>query len=326
MTLARIALVHDVAGVAVVQAKLLRDAGHEVDQIALSQAGAAWSWPAKAFAIPYRLAAYLPTINRIRRGRYDVVHIHWLAHGIAGVLSGQPFFAQAHGSDLHLNMRNPVYRWLTRAVLRNAKRVFYVTPNLRRYLAGFEPKLRYLPNPVDVDGLAPKAFPTELNRALIFARLDPVKGVDLIFPAVERLSQLVEVTALDWGPLARGYRHSYSRWVRFVPAVAHRDIGPFLEQFDVVIGQMHQGILSLSEIEALAAGRPVITGIDPMLYEQDPPPVIAAHSAGGIVEAIEQLRADPSALSKLARAGPEWVRRNHSFAHHLELLEASYFG
>jgi glycosyltransferase involved in cell wall biosynthesis len=254
------------------------------------------------------------------------VHIHWLAHGIAGVLSGQPFFAQAHGSDLHLNMKNPVYRWVTRTVLKRAQLVFYVTPNLREYLAGFEPKLRYLPNPVDVDGLAPKVFPTDLKRALIFARLDPIKGVDRIFPAVERLSKVVEVTALDWGPLAGAYSHSYSRWVRFVPPVAHPDVGPFLQQFDVVIGQMYQGILSLSEIEALAAGRPVITGIDSTLYEQDPPPVIAADSPEKIIQAIEQLRADPTAFSRLARAGPDWVRRNHGFAHHLELLEAGYFG
>lgn len=313
------------AGVAAVQAKLLRDAGHEVDQIGLSQAGAAWSWPAKALAIPYRLAAYLPTVNRIRRGRYDVVHIHWLAHGIAGVLSGQPFFAQAHGSDLHLNMRNPVYRWVTRTVLKHAKRVFYVTPNLREYLAGFEPKLLYLPNPVDVDGLAPKAFPTELKRALIFTRLDAIKGVDHIFPAVERLSQLVELTALDWGPLAGGYSQSYSRWVRFVPPVAHAEVGPFLQQFDVVIGQMHQGILSLSEIEALAAGRAVITGIDSTLYKEDPPPVIEAHSPEGLIQAVEQLRADPDMFSRLAHAGPDWVRRNHGYARHLELLQASYF-
>ena len=103
-------------------------------------------------------------------------------------------------------------------------------------------------------------------------------------------------------------------------------MGPFLQQFDIVIGQMHQGILSLSEIEALAAGRPVITGIDWTLYEEDPPPVIAANSAEGIIQAMKQLRGDPSELIRLARAGPDWVRRNHGFTHHLELLEAAYFG
>src|SRR2546421_4677624 len=137
-----------------VQAELLRRAGHEVDEIPLPRAGATWNWPAKSVALPFRLAAYLPTINRLRSRKYDVVHVHWLSHGIVGVLSGREFFAQAHGSDLHLNLGNPVYRWVTRLVLQHAKAVFYVTPNLKTYLTGYEGKAVYLPNPVDLRGIA----------------------------------------------------------------------------------------------------------------------------------------------------------------------------
>src|SRR5712692_7528132 len=147
--MARIALVHDVAGVAAVQADLLRSAGHDVDQIALPAIGATWMWPAKAVALPVRLAAYLPTIARLRSAKYDIVHIHWLSHGIVGVLAGRSFFAQAHGSDLHLNVDNSVYRWVTRSVLKHARKIFYVTPNLRSYLKDVEDKAIYLPNPVD---------------------------------------------------------------------------------------------------------------------------------------------------------------------------------
>src|SRR5712691_4625960 len=108
---ARIALVHDIAGVAAIQAQLLREAGHEVDRISLPQIGASWSWPAKAITIPLRLLAYLPAVSRLRRGRYDVIHIHWLTQGIVGLLVGAPFFVQAHGSDLHVNLQSRVLRW-----------------------------------------------------------------------------------------------------------------------------------------------------------------------------------------------------------------------
>src|SRR5438874_4061480 len=130
--MARIALVHDIAGVATVQAELLRGAGHDVEQIALPTHGASWKWPAKALAVPVRLAAFVPTILKLRRGRYDIVHIHFLSQGVVGVLAGVPFFAQAHGSDLHTNLENPAYRRVTRSVLEKAKKVFYVTPNLPR--------------------------------------------------------------------------------------------------------------------------------------------------------------------------------------------------
>ena len=325
--MARIALVHDVAGVANVQAELLRSAGHEVDQIALPDIGARWRWPAKGAALPFRLAAYVPTIARLRREKYDVVHIHWLSHGIVGVLSGREFFAQAHGSDLHLNLGNPVYRRVTRSVLGHARKVFYVTPNLTAYLAGYEEKLVYLPNPVDLRGIAAGfAAPARVEKVLIFTRLDPVKGVDRIFPAVEPLAQTVKLTALDWGELAGSFVKRYRKFVDFVPVVPHDRIGPFLQQFDVVIGQMRQGILSLMEIEALAAGRPLITAVNPDLYADDPPPVIAAGDPDSIIEAVASLRADPSELGRLSRDGREWAVRNHSYAHHLELLERAYFG
>ena len=325
--MARIALVHDVAGIAEVQAQLLRGAGHEVDQIALPVIGATWRWPAKAAALPIRLAAYLPTVMRLRRGKYDVVHVHWLTHGIVGVLARRPFFAQAHGSDLHLNLNNPIYRLVTRRVLRSATKVFYVTPNLRTFLKEVDCKLLYLPNPVDMRGVGqPYPPPSQVSKVVVFTRLDPVKGVDRIFPAVERLSASVDVTAFEWGSLARDYVKRYKRWVNFVKPVPHNDIGAFLSQFDVAIGQMKQGILSLMEIEALAAGRPLITAIDSSLYEDDPPPVVAASGADEIVAAVDALRSSPHRLEELSRKGREWALRNHSYAHHLELLQAAYFG
>jgi glycosyltransferase involved in cell wall biosynthesis len=323
---ARIALVHDIAGVAKVQARLLREAGHEVDQIPLSEFGASWRWPVKAIAIPLRLVAYLPIIARLRSNRYDIVHIHWLSQGIVGVLLGRQFFAQSHGSDLHVNMGNPLLRLVNRSVLKRAKMVFYVTPNLVAYAPGFESKFVYLPNPVGVEEAAESPPPARLARAVIFTRLDPVKGVDQIFPAAERLGRSVELTALDWGPLASEYVPRYSPLVRFVRPVPHDEIGTFLGQFDIVIGQMHQGILSLSELEAMAAGRPLITGIDWSFYPDDPPPVIAATNPDDIAGAVERLKNDAGELARLSREGREWVRRNHGFARHLHVLEGAYFG
>jgi glycosyltransferase involved in cell wall biosynthesis len=316
-----------VAGVAKIQAELLRGAGHQVEEIALPMLGASWPSPLKAIALPIRLAAYLPTVLRLRGGRYDVVHIHWLTQGVVGVLSGRRFFVQAHGSDLHLNLGNPLYRWITRSVLKRAKAIFYVTPNLRDYLRGYESKIVYLPNPVDVQTVAPEPKPpAQVAKVLIFTRLDPVKGVDRIFPAAEALSQIVEVTALSWGPLAASYAERYGRFVKFVPTVPHEKVGAFLQEFDVVIGQLHQGILSLMEIEALASGRPVVTGINRELYSDDPPPVLRATYPDEVVRAVQSAKTNGSKLVQRSSDGRAWVTRNHGYDKHLKLLEAAYFG
>ena len=305
------------------QAKLLRDAGHKVDQIALPSQGARWRWPAKALTIPVRLAALLPVVRRLRQGRYDVIHIHFLSQGVVGILARVPFFAQAHGSDLHTNLLNPAYGPVTRAVAKRAKAIFYVTPNLRAFLDGFQAKLVYLPNPVE---LAAAPAPTGVARILIFTRLHPIKGVERIFPAVQGLSAMAEVTALEYGPLAADYIARYGKWVKFRPPVAHDEIQEFLGRFDVVIGQMRQGVLGLMEIEALAVGRPVICAIDSDLYRDDPPPVIHASSPDEIVAAVERLRDRTDDMIAISRRSHEWAERNHGYRQHLKRLETTYFG
>ncbi|MGH7765537.1 MAG: glycosyltransferase, partial [Candidatus Dormibacteraceae bacterium] len=132
--MARIALVHDIAGVAATQARILRAAGHEVDQIELPDFGADWGWLAKATTFPMRLAMYVPTIRRLQRERYDAIHIHWVSRGIVGLLAGKPFLIQAHGSDLHVHVQTPGLYTLNRRVLEAASRIFYVTPNLASYI------------------------------------------------------------------------------------------------------------------------------------------------------------------------------------------------
>lgn len=326
--MARIALVHDVAGVAETQAEILRSAGHQVDHVRLPDFGPNWPWWAKALTFPVRLLLYIPTIRRLRREPYDVIHIHWVPRGIVGLLVGKPFLVQAHGSDLHSHLHTPGLYELCSRVLDRAARIFYVTPNLETFIHRFADKSFYLPNPVDVNrvSVAPKP-PRRVERVLIFARLDPVKGVDRVFPSVERLASMgIELTALKWGPLTDDYIQRYAGVVSFVEPVTHSDIGRFLERFDIVVGQMEQGALGLSELEAMAAGRPLISGIDRSMYPGDKPPVVSASSPDELVEQMMSLKEDGKRLANLSHEGREWVRRNHGFDRHLQLLEMAYFG
>ncbi|GEM_PF-1337824 len=324
--MARIALVHDVAGVARAQAEILRSAGHEVDHIRLPDFGASWGWVAKALTFPIRLALYVPAVLRLRRGGYDVIHIHWVPRGIVGLLARRPFLVQAHGSDLHMHVNTPGMHTLCRLVLERARTIFYVTPNLESYVHRFADRLFYLPNPINVRSLAGAArAPQSVRSIAIFMRLDPVKGVERVFPAVERLAAMgIEITALRWGPLTAEYTARYREYVRFVDPVAHDRVGEFLEQFDLVVGQMEQGALGLSELEAMAAGRPLISGIDRDMYPGDKPPVVSSYDPDELVDQVTRLKDDGRRLENLSREGRAWVRRNNGYERHLQLLESAY--
>ena len=321
----RIALVNDVAGVAKLQAVALKEAGYEVDVVGLPQTGANWLWPAKAASIGIRLAAYAPIALMLRRRSYEWLHIHYVPHGVIGLMSGVPFVVQAHGSDLHVNVNYPAMWRLGQMIMKRAKAIMYVTPNLRNYLDGFEEKSFLLPNPIDASFFQIRRVPTHVGKVLIFARLDPVKGVQQIFEFAEEIAKVAEVSALDWGPLARDYRQRYGRYVKFVRLVPHDRVAELLSDYDCVIGQMHQGILSLSELEALAAGRPVITRLNAELYPDDTPPVVNVRSAEEIVQALQLLKSgDGATLGRLGRAGQDWVQRHHGLAAHQKRLIEIY--
>jgi glycosyltransferase involved in cell wall biosynthesis len=316
----RIAIVNDVAGVAAKECAILRGAGHEVDFIELPKPGATWPFWLKVLTSPLRLAMYLPPVWRLRRGRYDRVDIHFVSQGIVGLLIDTPFYIHAHGSDLHLNSEHRLMRWLNDRVLSRARAVFYATPNLAAFLDSYRKKSFLLPNPIDVAEFATCAPPGELKKVLIFTRLDPVKGAAEIFESVHDLAGVVALTAMRWGLLARGLERTHAGDVTFVDRVPRSGVPALLCANDAVIGQVEQGVLGLMELEAMAAGRPVVMRVDRALYQDDPPPTVTIDGAGGIAQAVRSLAAQSAELARLSREGREWVARNHSPARHLEIL------
>jgi len=320
----RIAIVNDVAGVARLEVTGLREAGFKVDFYGLPRPGARWPLWAKVLVAPLRLALAAPVIFRLRRGGYDLVHVHFVSQGFVAAASGRPYFLHAHGSDVHRNLTNPVLRAWSRLWMSRARGIFYVTPNLAGFVAAYGSKARLLPNPVDTARYASVKAPERLADVLVFVRLAPIKGADTIFKVADQLTPLVSVAAVSSGPLAEAYRHSYGDRVRFLKAVSHDKVPDLLARFDAVIGQMGQGVPGLSELEAMAAGRVVLMRLDTGLFSGDAPPVVNVSNGSDIVAAIRQLQGDPAAVTRLSRTGREWVERHHGLDAHVRALVAAY--
>jgi O-antigen ligase len=320
----RVAVINDVAGMGRLQARVLNEAGYSADFIELPKPGARWSPFVKLLIMPLRLAMYLPVIGQVRRIAYDWLHIHFASQGFIGVLAGKPFFVHAHGADLHINLTNPLLRWVSRLAMQKATAIFYVTPELLQYLTEFRSKSYLLPNPLEPAFFEEISLPPSLRKILIFTRLYPIKGPEEIFEATPELSELVSLTAVSWGPLSARLSDRYRKFVTFINRVPHEQIPSMVDGFDAVIGQMRLGILSLSELESMARGRVVFMHLDRSLYMDDPPPVVDVADAAGLVAAVRRLQQDPAEMSRLARAGREWVARHHSAENYLRILRGVY--
>lgn len=68
----------------------------------------------------------------LRRLRPDLVHAHWLtSYGLIALASGvRPLVATAHGDDLLIAPRSPLYRWIVRRVLRASSLVTVPSPQM----------------------------------------------------------------------------------------------------------------------------------------------------------------------------------------------------
>lgn len=252
------------------------------------------------------------TLRRhVRRGRFDIVHIHYAYFGVLGILGGYDFWLHCHGTDVRRNPYHPFFRLPTLMSLARAKRILYSTPDLAEHVARFRPDGRFLPNPVDTELFSPGPSPP-VPRILIISRIDKIKGIDQVLEAasvVKRRHPAVSITAIGWGPDLAAFRDAEG--VQFVPKVAHELLPNLIRDHTLILGQVKVGGLGMSELEAMACARPVICNFKYGSWYDDPAPVLQAEGARQMVERIEELLDDSDSARNAGRAGREWVSRHH---------------
>jgi len=164
----------------------------------------------KALTIPLRLAF----------DDCDLVHAHYARFPIyAAALSGKPFIAHCHGSDLRLGVSR-----IKQYFLKKARRIIVATPDLLEYHLG----ATYLPTIV----------PWEFHDLGV-----PKKGA-VYFQHPQDPHH----------PFVAGVVGSYTVHDRSVP---YSDMPKVLNQYEYVIN-FHYPILSKTSLEALACGCKVV--------------------------------------------------------------------
>ncbi|MFV0308389.1 MAG: glycosyltransferase family 4 protein [Desertimonas sp.] len=309
MTL-RVLQVGDVAGVGrALSMAVAERADIRIDDIEPPTTAARASPLLKALAWPVRAARLWWLVRYASRHfQPDVVHLHWARY--APFLPRRvPVVVHAHGSDLRGRRHG---RWsLVDRALRRAAVVLVSTPDL---LDDAPPGARYLPNAVDIETFRPpREPPAPGERVLVFARLSEVKGAATIAAAVATLlarRPSVAVTAFAGGALSGDVA---AAGARLRPESADRAaMAELVGGHDVVIGQQRIGALGLSELEAMACGRPVVVALRPEWYPPDLPVVgVPPGDAEAVADAVDTMIADVTARQQLGQAARSFVEQHH---------------
>lgn len=318
----RILHIHDIANVGSTLVAGLRQIGHEAELRRLNLVVPHGSTLTKLLASPLRLREMLQVNREVKRGRYDIVHIHFAYLGWLGILGRYPYFLHCHGSDIRRDLKDWRRRWFIEKSVQRANKVFFATPDLADLIYPLRPDAIFLPNPVNTDQFHPTSALTQTQpKILLGSAFYAIKGIKLAMAGLQTALQQypeINVTAFASGPEFPFYQNSLG--FHFIAPIPHDKMAALYQVHDLIIGQFKIGSLGMVELESMACAKPVICHYTENHCYTASPPVLKAQSAARIAENIIFLIKNPSEMISLGKEGRVWVAETHDYrliAHHL---------
>jgi glycosyltransferase involved in cell wall biosynthesis len=306
----RIVEINDIASVATEIGEGLRARGHDVILIQPRLVGAKLPPAMKPIVGPVRAAEWLSLIRTVRRGNFDLAHIHYAYLGMLGALGKFPYILHCHGSDL----RSPtgVTRPLIYRALRHADHVFYSTPDLAPFVNSVRDDGEFLPNPIDTDEFRPMTGARDRRDVMICCALTDIKGAPELLEACRQLQVRrpeIRITAIAGGSCTEQFSQLPN--VTLIYRQFRERLPEILNRHGVIVGSVELGIAGMAELEAMACGRPVINWFDFAGAYPEEPPFVRGVTGEEISAAVERLVDNPDERARLGDSGREWVTRHH---------------
>lgn len=311
----RILHIHNVANVGATLVEGLKQQGCEANLRCLNLAAPQGSTFTKLLVSPLRLREMWRVNREVKRGRYDIVHIHFAYLGWLGIIGHYPYFLHCHGSDIRRDLQDWRRRWFILKSIEKAQAVFFVTPDLADIILPIRPDAIFLPNPVNTETFCPSSEPnTGSLKILLASAFHKIKGIDIAMNGlIESVRQHpeIKVTVFAHGPEFGHYKNTPG--IHSIHPVPHEHMAALYQSHDIVIGQFKIGSLGMVELESMACGCPVICHYTDTEWYPQPPPVIRAHAAEQIVKNITWLNENPIERQKTGRLGLNWIKTHHDY-------------
>ncbi len=262
--------------------------------------------------------------------RADIIHVHH-PHPLADVAATLRAGSAPIVVTQHADGRRGIYRPFARHVLRRAKAI--VVPSrahlaLSTELQGFEGKTEVIPFGIDEQrwNVVPPPPPGAAARAIFIGRLVRYKGVDILLRALERVPDL-RLDVVGSGPelprlqtLARAL--AVADRVKWWGEYPDEDLPRRMADADFLVlpSVTVEEMFGLVVLEAMAAGRPVITTALPSAVREVNVPgetglEVPLRDVGALAQALDTLSRDAALRARLGAAGRRRVHEH--FTHTL---------
>ena len=308
--------------------------GHEVEVVAVRSFGEGVRRPRKSVTRTFSFGALgsqeiAPGYIAAAWRRADVIHVHH-PHSLADVA----VLVRAGRTPVvvtqHADQRRGAYRPVSRLVLRLASAI--VVPSrahvaMSRELQGFEPKVEVIPFGIDESRWSEVPAPPEDGpvRALFIGRLAVYKGLDILIRALPDVPDL----ALDIvgsgpeGPRLRTLAQALavSDRIRWFGEYPDEDLPRRMADAHVLVlpSVTTEEMFGLVALEAMAAGRPVVTTAVPSAVREVNVSEVTGlevpiRDVSALARALRLLSEDPARRRVMGEAGRARVREHFTRA------------
>jgi len=277
---------------------------------------------------------------RLRRGRAQIIHTHLSTASLVGSwaarLAGTPAVATVHG----LNTRT-CFNWADAIIaVSNAVKQHLVSQGLP------EGRITVIHNGVDFQAMAASegaaaarskwGVPADASLLVAVGRLAPTKGHRYLLEAVEILARDprwrdVRLLIVGMGSLLpQLQRDAEERDLaqRVTFCGFHRNVLPFLEMADIFVLPSIQEGLSLSALEAMALGKPVVAcrvgGTPEVVADGKTGVLVAPGDPSELAGALERLLLNPDEARAMGIAGRQRVHDAFDLEQMVTKIEALY--
>ncbi len=257
---------------------------------------------------------------------HDVLHINYGLFGFLALMEPQKVVVlHLHGSDIRpsVDWRGKVSNWVSEITGRLVKSVWYSTPDLGVVLRHLKLEAKFMPSPVAEAFFRIPTPSFDRPNVLFAVPLSSTKGAANAIEAMEMLqaeAPSLPISAFGFGPdpaEALRYRRSLPPGIEVLDWVPHSQMPDVIGRSTVVVGQLELGILGITELEALASARPLISYIESPLptleqHYAEGPPVFSGRQPNEVVEAVRHLVNHPGDASEAGQIGRSWAAQYHS--------------
>jgi len=230
-------------------------------------------------AYPFRILAVRKAVKEINP---DILHAHYVSHyGVYGALAGfKPFVVTVWGSDVFVDPKKSMAKkYFVKYALKKADLITTNSNSALRTILGFgvdEEKVKLVVHGVDLRLFHPIENNEDLKEELCVKRnyqvvistrnLERVYDVDTLIKAIPYVIDECPNTfflIVGDGTLRRqleelAYKLGVTENVRFVGSVSNREMPKFLFAADVYVSTSLSDTRSVSLLEAMACGLPVV--------------------------------------------------------------------